>query len=241
MLEGLRHLLGLQRLDDDLIAREAEHAAIPDARERIAATRLAEEESLAAARQGLQEAEAGQRRAEQDLQDQEALLRKLEGQQFQVKSNEAYSALLHEMEAAKQAISDCETRILESMESIESARAVLEGAEKEARETKARLDGEERALDAREQELAGQIEKLRAERTEAAAGIPAPLLGQYERIGKRRRPVVVTIRKEMCEGCRVGIPPQSYIELLRGESMVSCGNCQRILVHEERLQALAAG
>ena len=57
----------------------------------------------------------------------------------------------------------------------------------------------------------------------------------------RHLPVVVTIRKEMCEGCRVGIPPQSYIELLRGESMVSCVNCQRILVHEERLQALGAG
>jgi predicted nucleic acid-binding Zn-ribbon protein len=59
------------------------------------------------------------------LQDQEALLKRLEGQQFQVKSNDAYTALLHEMEHAKQAISDCETRILESMDAIETSRSEL--------------------------------------------------------------------------------------------------------------------
>jgi len=41
------------------------------------------------------------------------------------------------------------------------------------------------------------------------------------------------VRHDICEGCRVGIPAQAYIEILRGEELVTCGNCQRILLSPE--------
>ncbi len=240
MLEGLKHLLELQRLDDELIALEQEHAAVPDRRGRLRDAREAGEARAAAAREALQGGEAQQRGAEQGLQDQEALLKKLEGQQFQVKTNEAYTALLHEMDAARQAISDCETRILESMEAIETAREALRKAEAAAREEGRRIDADEQSLEAREKELAAGIARLREERGGVARRVPAELAGRYERIASRRRPVVVVVTRELCEGCRVNIPPQSYIEILRGENVVTCGHCQRILIHQERLGASAS-
>jgi predicted nucleic acid-binding Zn-ribbon protein len=237
LIEGLRHLLDLQHLDDELIAAEEEHAAVPVRREGMAEARRAGEERLAGLRQALEDAELAQRRAEQELQDQEALLRKLEGQQFQVKTNEAYTALLHEMDAARQAISDCETRILESMETIEVAKGALGSGERGVREEVGRLEAEERALGAREQQLEAELSELRARRAELCGLVPRDLLERYERIAARRRPVVVLVKKELCEGCRVDIPPQDYIEILRGERIVACGRCQRILVHAEKLAA----
>jgi predicted nucleic acid-binding Zn-ribbon protein len=231
VLEGLKHLLELQHLDDELFASEQEHAAVPDNRSRIHDARQAGEARIAAARQALEDAEAGQRRAEKDLQDHEALLQKLEGQQFQVKSNVAYTALLHEMDAARQAISDCETLILESMEAIESAREVLGTAEGTARGEGTQLEAKEQALDAREKELAASIARLREQRGELVGGIARELRELYERIASRRRPAVVLVSKELCEGCRVDIPPQAYIEIRRRERIVTCGHCQRILVH----------
>jgi hypothetical protein len=43
---------------------------------------------------------------------------------------------------------------------------------------------------------------------------------------------VVHVREELCLGCRVDIPPQLKIELLRGQRLITCSNCQRILVRE---------
>jgi predicted nucleic acid-binding Zn-ribbon protein len=240
VLEGLKHLLDLQRLDDELGALEREHAAIPANRSRIAESRQTGQARVDTARRDLAAGEVAQRGAEKDLQDREALLQKLEGQQFQVRSNEAYTALLHEMDAARRAISDCETRILESMDVIETSRDGLRSAERAAREEGGRLDAEEKRLAEREVELTAEIARLREERVRLVAGIAAELRERYERIASRRRPAVVLISKELCEGCRVDIPPQSYIEILRGERVVTCGQCQRILVHQEKLAARSA-
>ena len=52
----------------------------------------------------------------------------------------------------------------------------------------------------------------------------------------RRRPAVAIVSNETCLGCRVGIPPQLYIEILKGEKIVACGTCQRILIDEVQLR-----
>jgi predicted nucleic acid-binding Zn-ribbon protein len=60
-------------------------------------------------------------------------------------------------------------------------------------------------------------------------------LKHYERIAKRRRPAVILVQEERCGGCRVGIPPQTFIEIMRSEMIVTCGNCSRILLHAEKV------
>ena len=240
MLEGLQQLIDLQGLDDEIAALETEHAEVPTRRGEFQQQRSACEAKVAQITQVLHDAEHSQREVESRLQDQEALLQRLLGQQFQVKSNDAYTALLHEIEQAKRAISDCETGILEAMDAIETARVHLAAAETEERETRTRLEGEERALDTREKQLGEDLARSRARRDDVSSRIQAGLLGRYTRIARRRQPAVVLISNEMCVGCRVDIPPQNYIEILKGESVVTCGQCQRILVHAAKLPEVAA-
>lgn len=235
MLEGLEQLLELQRLDEKLAAYEVEHAALPELRASIAEQRAGGEVRLNEAREALQAAEMMQRQAESALRDQEALLEKLEGQQFQIKSNDAYTALLHEMELAKEKISEGETQILESMEAIESATTELDTAQAEVSALLTRLDDEESASAAREIELGREIERLQRERVELGPGVGPELLNHYERIARKRRPAVVILNHELCGGCRVGIPPQQFIEILRAEKVITCGNCGRILLHESKI------
>jgi len=240
VLQGLTQLLELQRVDDELVALQTDYDGLPAHRERIEAELSACEAQLAAAKQAVQGAEAGMRQVEGALQDQEALLRKLEGQQFQVKSNDAYTALLHEMDRARELISAHETKILEHMDAIERSRGQLAEAEKLVAETRSRLEAERRAVDARDKECTSEIARLQALRAEVAPGVERDLLAQYERVAKRRRPCVILVGEERCGGCRVGIPPQAFIEILRGESIVTCGNCSRILIHADKLE-LPAG
>ena len=240
MIEGMQGLVELSRLDTELAAREREKAVLPQQRDQCVSTRADCEARLEAAREAVAEAEQAQRRAEAEARDQEALLAKLEGQQHQVKTNEAYTALLHEMDAAREAISSAETLILEAMEAIEAGAADRSGTEQEVRDTLARVEAEEKAIEERERVLEGEIAELRGRRQEVGQALAAELLQRYERIAARRSPAIAIVTGETCMGCRVGIPPQNSIEILRGESIVTCGNCQRILIHEDHLGSPAA-
>ncbi|MDJ0852355.1 MAG: C4-type zinc ribbon domain-containing protein [Myxococcota bacterium] len=232
MIEGLRQLIDLQHLDEELFAAEEENKALPGRRQELAERREAVQAELEAARQVLRDLEAAQRRAETEVQDAQALLTRLEGQQFQVKSNDAYTALLHEIEQAKEAISAGETRILEAMEALDGARERVAEAEKQAESTLAGVAEQERAADEREKQLTARIAELGELRARKCDDVDAELLAHYVRIGKRRRPVLARVQKETCLGCRVKVPPQTQIELLRGDELMTCTTCHRILIHD---------
>jgi predicted nucleic acid-binding Zn-ribbon protein len=231
--EGLRRLIELQKLDDELAALEEEHRALPRRRDALTAQQSAAEERLAAGRDALRSAELAQRQAERELQDREGIAARLEGQQHQVKTNEAYTALLREIDHARAACSASETRILEAMESIEACGAALAAAEGEAKAAGERAQVGTRTLAAREAELGARIAELRALRAEARGRVDRDLIELYERIAARKRPAVVTVTREICTGCRVDIPPQRFVEILGRERVVTCGRCQRILILAE--------
>jgi predicted nucleic acid-binding Zn-ribbon protein len=231
----MQHLIELQRLDGEIARREEVLASIPIERKQLEESSAAAAERLAAAREAHQDAEMQQRQAESSLQDQEALLQKLEGQQFQVKDNAAYTALLNEMEHAKAAISACESGILEGMEAVENAAEALERAEGADGEARARQESGLRELAAREERIRSELAELNAERDAVGPKLDAAILAVYEKVASRKRPALALVREERCEGCRVGIPAQNYIEILKGERIVTCGNCQRILLHPDML------
>lgn len=239
VVEGLRELIDLQKLDDDLHVAEAEWGRLPDRRAKLASEREEAAAKVAAGREALQAAEADLRGAESEVQDKEALLQKLEGQQFQVKSNEAYTALLSEMEQAREAISECETRILEAMEAIETAREEFVGAEQEQEAVVGRATAGEKALDGREKELDARLAELRGARGTLLGQVDADLRRHYERAAARHRPAVAHVRRGICQGCRVSVPAQLQIELMRGERLITCNSCQRILIAENGLDDAA--
>ena len=48
----------------------------------------------------------------------------------------------------------------------------------------------------------------------------------------RRRlshPVIVPVTAGVCSGCRIMIPPQTFIELQGGHKIINCPNCQRLI------------
>jgi hypothetical protein len=236
----MERLVELSRLDARLAAFQHELVEIPRRRAQMAEARAAGEQRIAAAREAVASSEAAQRRAEADLQDHEAQLARLEGQQHQVKTNDAFRALLGEMDRARAAMSDCETRILEAMDASLTASAERDLAERQARAEAGRLESEENALAEREALLARETAELRAARERVCAGIDREPLERYQKVAARRQPAVVLVFEESCSGCRVDIPPQLYIEVLKAKRLVSCESCHRILLPREKLSALAA-
>lgn len=119
--------------------------------------------------------------------------------------------------------------------------SVNEKLEKSAEEQKARqaLSGEkteevERAsneIEIKQKDLDGAIEEKQKEKDGLAGSLSPSLLSKYETIRKRRAGLgVVPVKDETCMGCHMNIPPQTYIQLMRGtEEIITCPHCHRIL------------
>ena len=230
MLQGIQALLELSRVDVQIAELEDEKRGLPAARAALLQEREKGLAAAEAAQAAVIAAEQEQRRHEAAVADREALVKKLEGQQHQIKTNEAYTVLLHEIDQARAAISDAETKILEAMEQIESARGALERARASAKGTEDRAAQQERIFTEREKSLDQTLGNLRRDRAALVGGVDAQLLQRYDRVAARRRPAVAIADRGKCMGCHVSLPPQVLLELRRGVGLNTCGNCQRLLV-----------
>jgi predicted nucleic acid-binding Zn-ribbon protein len=166
--EALRRLVDLQRVDETRHRLELELAAIPARRSGFDARESEARDHAARARAALDAAQLELRRAEATLRDQEASKQRLDGQQSQVKSNTAYTALLHEIDAATATISETETRILELMDAVQAARKEAEDAERGLAASEEALRAERQALEIRAEELGKERARAEGERTGCA-------------------------------------------------------------------------
>ncbi len=79
-----------------------------------------------------------------------------------------------------------------------------------------------------------QLAELEVARQTSLSHVPAPVLSRYEFIRRRlKHPVIVAVKNGICYGCHISIPPQAYNELQRGQQIVSCPNCQRLVYWSE--------
>ena len=87
-------------------------------------------------------------------------------------------------------------------------------------------------------------EDARKDREEVFANLPKAMSGLYSRIKARIRDgvAVAEARNRSCTACFMSLRPQVMSEIRRGEEVLTCDNCGRILyfVHSDSLQADAA-
>lgn len=173
------------------------------------------------------------RDSERDLNAQEEHIRKIRGRMTELKTNKEYQAHLFEIDLAKKKKDELEEAVLGLMEKVERSEelineyeAAFQEAEQAFEQEKARLQAESASY---EQELAA----LEKEREEIAKELEPELLARYDKIKAMRKGVaVVPVRDGACTGCRIQLPPQLVAEVKRGDALLSCSYCHRILYWE---------
>jgi predicted nucleic acid-binding Zn-ribbon protein len=226
-------LLSLQQLDDKLSAFGQKKQEIP---ERIEALRQAFEEEnkqLEEDQQRLKEASLKLRQLEKQLQESAEERKNKQKKLLEVKTNEEYKALLKEIEYAKQADSAAEDDILIAFEEIDALEQTVKEGEKSIRESESKLKEETLRLEREVVEVDKEHQILQGERKKVAAELDPAVLGDYEKIrSKRAGQAVVTVRKEVCPGCHMQVPPQTINEVLQTGEIRHCQYCRRILYCE---------
>ena len=240
MHPGLKDLLRVQTLDLKLAEVAEEMARFPrklaEAEAPLLVARTALEKTREAQTSSLKE----RKKLELDVESWREKVRKYKDQTAQIKTNEAYRALVHEIEGAEAEIRKAEDKVLDHMEAsevhdreIKAGEKALAEADRTAKAAREQLGGERTA---KEQEQA----RLRAEREGAAAAVPQLLYDRYRLYAPKHHGIAVaTVDGETCSGCRVHLRPYLVQRLRRAENeeIVECESCGRMLFLEETAAA----
>jgi predicted nucleic acid-binding Zn-ribbon protein len=172
--------------------------------------------------------EAARRKYETAITDLRTKISKYRDQSLEVKTNEQYKALMHEIQFAEQEIGSNEDKILELMVNAELREKEVKAAEAELKAETAEIEiekahaREETAKD--EKELA----EWNAKREAARSAVDPDLIRHYERVLKFRGSGLAEVRDQKCMGCSVMLRPQTFNEVKTGK-LIYCDSCQRIL------------
>lgn len=230
----LKILVELQKLDLRRLELERVVGDLPETVARLEATLETERAQLSDAEEGVEDSAQQRRLLEAEVADLNEKLVKYKTQLMEVKTNEAYQAMLQEIEFVKQAIGSKEDEILQQMlesdELRERAAAVRERFEAREREVAGQRGEVEKEAEAAQSEL----DEIGPRRQQVEAQIPADLLTQYNRIsGARNGLALVPVEGGNCHACHVRLRPQVIAIVKAGRRIVPCENCSRILYYPD--------
>lgn len=233
MIEGLVRLFALQNIDKAILERERMIQEIPRRMAKLEEELTRRKEELEEVQQRLTEDHNRELAIDRMLQETRMKITRHKKQLMVVKTNKEYAALLKEISTEEAAIERLEEEMLEILDEREEKEAEQKEVQDEFRRMQERFERDRKALEDKEAQFRQEISQKREEREQVAAEIDKRLLKRYEKIRSARDGIAVArIQGENCGGCFTTIPPQVINEAKRGDKMLTCESCGRILYYD---------
>jgi hypothetical protein len=232
MLPDLNWAIRLQEVDNRLAELTREIAGLPVHIAEIEKKLVAHERKLEADRAALSANQKERKKCEGDIQMQEQKISKLKDQMLLAKTNEQYRAFQNEIDFCQNEIRKFEDRILELMAESEPLDKNVKAAEVALKDEKAQVEKEKQQ--ARERTAVDQkaAAELQSERSSVVKQMTPSIYQRYEKVRKARRGIAVAEAVDgRCSVCNMGLRPQFFQELKRGDQVMSCESCLRMLYY----------
>lgn len=231
MLKELEILCQMQELDNKIRAAKRERARLPKLIEELETKFNTVQEAIKNIIQRHEQNLQRQKRLELDIAENNQEINKYESQLLLVKTNKEYKALNSEITHRKEKNAQIEEQLIKLMEE----EAALEKKQKNLKELLAQnkdiLNTEKDKVNQKIDKLNKEIAKHEQKKIEFSKKIPNFLFKRYQRLMEHKNgKAIASIENGICSGCHLRIRPQIIVEVYRGESIVTCENCSRILI-----------
>ena len=142
-----------------------------------------------------------------------------------------YETAMRETDALQKQIGTLETQVLEKITAVEEVEKILE---ERAEEINSLDSKREAALSEFDKKIAKAREEFATEtarRQEVFVTLPKNLAAVYDRMAQRSKDgiAVAEVVNGSCSACFMSLRPQMQLEVKRGDQIITCENCARIL------------
>ena len=237
-LEQIRQLVELQKIDDEIFGVRQDIEQAPLELEDLQHRHDIVEQKRTRVQDKLDHLEDQKKRLSFEIDEDSARIKKSKNKLMQVENTREYQAMLREMDSIEKINRTREEDKLTLLEELAVQKDELAAVEAEQKVLWEELEERKGGLEARLRSGDEALAALNHKREHAARQIPPPVFMRYEFIRKRlEHPVIVPVSEGVCSGCHIAVPPQSFIELQRGQQILSCPNCQRLIFWSEHFES----
>ncbi len=168
---------------------------------------------------------------ERQIAENKTYLERAERNLKHAQNQKEYETAMRETDALQKQIAAFETQIVEGMEELESVEKELTDRAEEISTHDAKRDA---ALAEFESQLAAdraEFDRETARRAEAFSTLQERLAVVYNRLAQRSRDgiAVAEVVNGSCSACFMALRPQVQVEVKRGDEIIVCESCSRIL------------
>ncbi len=235
-------LIGLQKIDKKIDAIKNRLVNLPEeiAKKNIEIEELKKE--LLGLDKEFKNKELTLREKNSEYREEREKLALYKKQLLDIKNNDEYRAMLHQIENQEKVIEKIEDEIISLEEELEEFKASLPDRKKSIQDSIRNLESDKKKLESLDAVLNKDIESLMSDRKKIEEKIKISVLKRYERLRSRGyKEVLVPIKKitgnegeeYVCSGCNSTIPLEISLRVRRGEAFLRCENCGRYLYYED--------
>ena len=230
MENTMKLLIGIQacdiRIKEKLAKKEQGPAAVQKREEDLAAAEALLQEEM----DKFDSHDSLRRETEREIQDLDEGLKKAEVKLSGIASNKEYKAALKEIEGIKHGKEALETTVIELMEQKDKLESACDDSRKQAETMKQQFDQDRKQILRDMKVLDKDIKKLEKERKSYCKTADGSLLKNYDMLRGHKNGIAITpVIKGVCQTCHMAIPPQKFNELIRGDKLMTCPSCARIM------------
>jgi predicted nucleic acid-binding Zn-ribbon protein len=228
--EKIRRLIELQACDKRIAELRRKIEESPSRVQALQEMLKRAEEATQAGLAQLEEAKKERRTIERQIDERESQIQKSNIKLSNIKSNKEYQAALKEIDTLKHEKTELEDKAIELMETIETLERQGSEARKQLDSVRETTTGEKARILSETNAMVEEADQLEKDRETLCGFMEADLLKRYDFLRDRKGGVGISpVIKGICQTCHIGIPPQQFNLLLRGEELMSCPNCNRII------------
>jgi uncharacterized protein len=226
----LEDLIALQEVEIEIFKAEDGLRELPKEVSEIESIITARKRSLDSAEEEIASYEERKAPLEVELKENQALLDAADARIKRIKTNKEYLAMQREIDLAKKRKADLEEQVLTIMEKIEKKTSERERIKNSFETDKVILDEKMDKLNTLMKELEAVLAEYKGKDDRLRKIVDKSLLSKYDRIKQSKKGLaVVECFDGVCRGCHMHIQPQLFNELIRGDRLINCPACQRIL------------
>jgi hypothetical protein len=226
----VKSLIGLQDCDNRIRDAQNQKKEKPIQFEGLQKELETSEAQLKAALDELELNKRARRESERGIEELEDRIKKSNIKLNNIKSNKEYAAALKELDDLEKEKTRTEDNLIEIMEQIEILEEKCASNKTKGELLKKNFEIECDEILKELKALDAVLESLENERSEFCKAIDEGLLKKYDILRQKKEGLSISpVVNGICQACHMGIPPQKFNELIRGDALMTCPCCSRII------------